>query len=125
MPCAIALATISTSAGESLSRSFHERAIWRAWTRSRSEIGGSLIGILQLHNRNVPESISLAAMRFDFRIRRFALRKRIVTMNLDRPGARMGRRRNCGVPGAQHDQPRQSGARLRDDPQGFTGAGGP
>src|SRR5438093_7783706 len=45
IPSAIALATVSASAGASLSRGFHERAIWRARARSPSNVGSGLIGI--------------------------------------------------------------------------------
>src|SRR5271169_2916479 len=72
IPCAIALATISTSAGESWSRSFHERAIWRACTRSRSEIGGRFRHSL-LHNRNVPEFTSPAAIQLCVSISEFVV----------------------------------------------------
>jgi hypothetical protein len=46
MPSAIAFATISASAGERWSRGFHERAIWRARSRSPHNAigGGGLIG---------------------------------------------------------------------------------
>src|SRR4029453_6697966 len=45
IPSAIALATVSASSGASLSRGFHERAIWRARLRSPHKVGGHLIGI--------------------------------------------------------------------------------
>jgi hypothetical protein len=82
MPSAIALATISASAGESWSRGFHERAIWRARKVSLQNRKRFERHFANLHNRNADESTSLApcsAMRFDRRIRDFALRKRMVT----------------------------------------------
>src|SRR5580698_9909628 len=91
----MALTTISISAGGIWSRSFHERAIWRAWARSRSETGGGLIGIPNSTTgtcRNL-HHLSLFSYAFRFPDSAFCQRKRMVmTLSSSQPGVRSDER---------------------------------